>query len=126
MNSPVDDPKKGWLSWYNGTLEETRNDLPFSKKLHAIFRRSRYVLCTCGFAFNNYFEHLCSKKDFNVYYCFCVCVEFDAFFFFFLSQAGLLKSRAVGCCLPLSPPIVSVFDAFIFDLYQYVLGGGLG
>ena len=43
MNSPVDDPKKGWLSWYSRVLEETRSELPFGKKLQAIFRRSRCV-----------------------------------------------------------------------------------
>lgn len=43
MNSPVDDPKKGWLSWYGRVLEETRTELPFGKKLQAIFRRSRCV-----------------------------------------------------------------------------------
>lgn len=44
MNSPVDDPKKGWLSWYSRTLEETRHDLPFGKKIQAVLRRARYVL----------------------------------------------------------------------------------
>lgn len=44
MHSPVDDPKKGWLSWYSRVLEETRDDLPFGKKLQAILRRSR---CVC-------------------------------------------------------------------------------
>lgn len=41
MNSPVDDPKKGWLSWYSRVLEEARSELPFSKKIQAILRRSR-------------------------------------------------------------------------------------
>ena len=41
MNSPVDDPKKGWLSWYSRVLEETRHDLPFGKKIQAVIRRAR-------------------------------------------------------------------------------------
>ncbi|CBJ30457.1 1,3-beta-glucan synthase, family GT48 [Ectocarpus siliculosus] len=49
MNSPVDDPKKGWLSWYSRVLEETRTELPFGKKLQAIFRRSRLLILVYGF-----------------------------------------------------------------------------
>lgn len=41
MNSPVDDPNKGWLSWYSRELEEDREELPFSKKMQAVVRRSR-------------------------------------------------------------------------------------
>ncbi|CAM9857234.1 unnamed protein product [Choristocarpus tenellus] len=42
MNSPVDDPEKGWLSWFSKELESQRTDLPTSKKVAAIFRRCRY------------------------------------------------------------------------------------
>eukprot|EP00903_Cladosiphon_okamuranus_P007590 g7363.t1 len=49
MNSPVDDPKKGWLSWYGRVLEETRSELPFGQKLQAIFRRSRLLILVYGF-----------------------------------------------------------------------------
>ncbi|CAM9645366.1 unnamed protein product, partial [Laminaria digitata] len=49
MNSPVDDPKKGWLSWYSRVLEETRHDLPFNKKVQAVIRRSRLLILVYGF-----------------------------------------------------------------------------
>ncbi len=43
MHSPVDDPQKGWLSWYSKSLDDTFDTLPRGKKLQAAFRRSRCV-----------------------------------------------------------------------------------